>query len=70
MSDITLRNGKELPQHQSVNLHYEFPNFDDFKDCDYTCTELTECPICVEISVGVTDVVEVVAVQPPLPSMV
>ncbi|RDX73166.1 hypothetical protein CR513_47264, partial [Mucuna pruriens] len=33
-----------------MDLHSEFPNFDDFKDCDCTCTELTECPICLEIS--------------------
>ncbi|RDX60788.1 hypothetical protein CR513_61042, partial [Mucuna pruriens] len=33
-----------------MNLPSEFPNFDDFKDCDCTCTELIEFPICVEIS--------------------
>ncbi|RDY06199.1 hypothetical protein CR513_09842, partial [Mucuna pruriens] len=30
-----------------MNLHFEFPDFDDFKDCDYTYTELIECPICM-----------------------
>ncbi|RDY13408.1 hypothetical protein CR513_01684, partial [Mucuna pruriens] len=27
---ITLRSGKELPQQQTLNLHFEFPNFNDF----------------------------------------
>ncbi|RDX84792.1 hypothetical protein CR513_34100, partial [Mucuna pruriens] len=58
-----------------MNLHSEFPNFDDFKDCDCTCTKLIECPICVEISacervINTSEVVEVVATQPPLPSTV
>ncbi|RDX69205.1 hypothetical protein CR513_51705, partial [Mucuna pruriens] len=61
-----------------MNLHSEFPDFDDFKDCDCTYTKLTKFPICVEISnvinvgAGVIDIlkaVEVVAVQPPLLSM-
>ncbi|RDX77303.1 hypothetical protein CR513_42604, partial [Mucuna pruriens] len=67
MSIIILRSGKELPQQQIKNLHYEFFDFDDFTNCDCTCTRLAECPICVEISAGV---VEVVALQPPLPSIV
>ncbi|RDY01594.1 hypothetical protein CR513_15053, partial [Mucuna pruriens] len=51
-----------------MNFHYEFLDFDDFKDCDYTCTELTKCPICVEIGnvtnvgAGVIDISEVVDV--------
>ncbi|RDX67465.1 hypothetical protein CR513_53661, partial [Mucuna pruriens] len=62
-----------------MNLHFEFPNFDDFTNYDCTCIGLTECPICLEISnainegVGITNiigVVEVIAVQPLLPTIV
>ncbi|RDX96360.1 hypothetical protein CR513_20991, partial [Mucuna pruriens] len=59
-----------------MNLHYEFPDFDDFKDYDCECTGLTEYPIDVEISnvinasAGIIDISKVVAVQPPLSSMV
>ncbi|RDX85512.1 hypothetical protein CR513_33300, partial [Mucuna pruriens] len=84
ISAITLRSGKELPQQQTVNMHSEFPNFDDFTDYDCTCTGFIEFPICTKISsvshegarvvviidVNVTGVVEVVEVQPPLSSIV
>ncbi|RDX69480.1 hypothetical protein CR513_51402, partial [Mucuna pruriens] len=59
-----------------MNLHSEFPYFDDFKYCDCTCTKLTKCLICVGISnainvgvgasAGVIDISKVVVVQPPL----
>ncbi|RDX92952.1 hypothetical protein CR513_24849, partial [Mucuna pruriens] len=77
MGVITLRSGKELPQQQKVNLHSEFPNFDDFIDYDCTCTGLTEFPICTKgarvvdiVGSNITRVVKVVEVQPPLPSIV
>ncbi|RDX95248.1 hypothetical protein CR513_22257, partial [Mucuna pruriens] len=84
MSAITLKSGKEQPQQQIINMHYEFHNFDDFTNCDCTCTGLTECLIYTEISsvinvsVGVVDiasgnivgVVKVLAIQPTLPSIV
>ncbi|RDX76270.1 hypothetical protein CR513_43754, partial [Mucuna pruriens] len=56
-----------------MNLHYEFPGLDDFKDCNCICTKLTKYLICVEISDAINasgGVVEVVVVQPPLPSIV
>ncbi|RDX65288.1 hypothetical protein CR513_56063, partial [Mucuna pruriens] len=72
-----------------INLHFEFPNFDDFTNCDCICTGLNECPICAKINVAINSgvrvvdivgmdivgvdivgVVEIVAVQPPLPSIV
>ncbi|RDY03172.1 hypothetical protein CR513_13280, partial [Mucuna pruriens] len=36
--------------HDYINLHYEFPDFDYFTNCDCTCTRLNECPICTKIS--------------------
>ncbi|RDY07070.1 hypothetical protein CR513_08857, partial [Mucuna pruriens] len=80
VSVITLRSGKELAQQQTVNLHSKFPDFDDFTDCDCTCTVLIEFLICTKISsvinvdVGVVDIVggnvtRVVIVQPPLTSI-
>ncbi|RDY08539.1 hypothetical protein CR513_07220, partial [Mucuna pruriens] len=59
-----------------INLHSEFPDFDDFTDYDCTCTRLTECPICLQISsvinasARVVDIIESVAVQSPLLSIV
>ncbi|RDX85536.1 hypothetical protein CR513_33264, partial [Mucuna pruriens] len=61
-----------------MNLHSKFHDFDDFKACDCTCTELTEYPIHVESSnvinasagvIDVAEVVEVIALQPLLPSI-
>ncbi|RDY09789.1 hypothetical protein CR513_05802, partial [Mucuna pruriens] len=43
--DVVYRLGDDY-----MNLNYEFLDFDDFKDCHYTCTKSIECPIYVEIS--------------------
>ncbi|RDX95049.1 hypothetical protein CR513_22478, partial [Mucuna pruriens] len=33
-----------------MNLHSEFPSFDDFTNCNYTCIGLTKCLIYAKIS--------------------
>ncbi|RDY00327.1 hypothetical protein CR513_16504, partial [Mucuna pruriens] len=67
MSDITLRNDKELAQQQSINLHSKFSEIFDFKnstDCDCTCTKLTKCPNCVEISNAINGPNHIMHLQP------
>ncbi|RDY03860.1 hypothetical protein CR513_12502, partial [Mucuna pruriens] len=36
-------------------MPFEFHDFDDFTNCDCTCTRLTKCPICVEISSAINE---------------
>ncbi|RDX67826.1 hypothetical protein CR513_53248, partial [Mucuna pruriens] len=59
-------------------MHSKFPYFNDFTDCNCTCTRLTKCPICVKfgndinvgarvvdiLGVNIAELVEVLAVQP------
>ncbi|RDX97061.1 hypothetical protein CR513_20218, partial [Mucuna pruriens] len=65
MSVKTLRSDKELPQQQIVNLHFEFPDFDDFIDCDCTCIGLIEFLIYEERGGSLTNETTIEATEPP-----
>ncbi|RDX87266.1 hypothetical protein CR513_31283, partial [Mucuna pruriens] len=43
-----------------INFHDEFHDFNDFTDCECTCTRLNKCPICLEINIAINACVGVV----------